>query len=216
MVRHDTVCSSRNAAFLRSLAMSAVGTCSMASTWPDRSAAVRTGSLGRIRSVSLSHGRRPPQYSSWRASSMRLPRAKRTSLYGTGADRRLAAVEILARRLRRRLLRHDHHFREVLQQRAVGRRGLEPHGVAVHDLLCDDRPHVGLEAAGAAGDGERALEREDDVLGGQLGAVVELHALAQREFPGEGIGRAPGRNPGNGAAALVGLDQRIEHVRAAR
>ncbi|MNC85063.1 hypothetical protein D3C83_06380 [compost metagenome] len=61
MVRHDTVCSRRSVEVLRSLAMSAVGTCSMASTWPERSAAVRTGSLGRINSVTLSHGRRPPQ-----------------------------------------------------------------------------------------------------------------------------------------------------------
>ncbi len=60
---------------------------------------------------------------------------------------------------------------------------------------------------------ERPLEREHDVLGGELRAVVKLHAATQLELPRERIGRRPrGRDARNDAAPLVDAHERIENV----
>ena len=133
-------------------------------------------------------------------------------LVGAGADGRLARIEVFAGRVRGRLLGDDQHFREVLEQCTVGRRRLEPHGVAVNYLLGDDRPDVGLVAAGTADDLEGTLEREHDILGGELAPVVEPHPFAQSELPRQGIRRAPGGEACHRAALLVGADERVEHV----
>ena len=65
-----------------SRAMSAVGTDSMTLTSPASSAATRDAFCGSSRIVTRSHGVLPPHQPSKRASSIRSPLAKRTSLYG--------------------------------------------------------------------------------------------------------------------------------------
>src|SRR2546428_10782545 len=65
-----------------SLAASDVGTFSMPCASPDRSAAARVASFGRMRSVTFSHGDLPPHQLSFRASSRRSLFVYLTTLYG--------------------------------------------------------------------------------------------------------------------------------------
>src|SRR6478609_8756785 len=99
MVRQDTVCAMRSDASLRSRSRSAGGTFSITSTSPASSAAVRAGSLGIARKLTLST-----------------------------ADHRLARIEVSGRRFERDVLRYDHDRIEILRQRAVWRRCLQAYG----------------------------------------------------------------------------------------
>ena len=60
---------------------------------------------------------------------------------------------------------------------------------------------------------------EDDVVGVEVGAVVELHAVTQRAGPGRGVGvrRALGGEgrDGRGAADLVGVQGLVAHLAGA-
>ncbi|MNT20631.1 hypothetical protein D3C72_1559460 [compost metagenome] len=113
----------------------------------------------------------------------------------------------------RGLLLHDEDRRQVVQHQRVRLVGGQLDGVLVDHLLVDDRLGVDVELARAVLDGGRTVQRPDHVLGGQLGAVVELHALADLEFPGEVVDQLPGLSQaGDDAAVRVHLDQRVEHV----
>jgi hypothetical protein len=61
------------------------------------------------------------------------------------------------------------------------------------------------------------LKREHHVVRGEGRAVVELHVLAQLEFPGEVVDRLPRRREA-GHELLVGvaLDERLEDVQQQR
>ena len=74
------------------------------------------------------------------------------------ADGGATAVKIRAGGVCGSALRDDLHFRQVLRNAAVGRRGPQPDRVTVDDLLGDDRPDVRCEAPRAALDVERALK----------------------------------------------------------
>src|SRR6266850_7970338 len=75
-----------------SLATSDVGTFSMTCTSPDRSAATRVASFGRMRSVTFSQGDLPPHQLSFRASSRRSLFVYLTTLYGPAP---IAALPLL-------------------------------------------------------------------------------------------------------------------------
>ena len=130
-----------------------------------------------------------------------------------GADRRFAGVEVLGAGAGRRLLRHDEHRVQVVRHHRVRRRGLQADRVAVDDLLRDDRPGEGGERAGARRERRRPVDRERDVLGGELRAVAELHALAELELPGRRIDRAPRLGEaGDEPHVLVDVRERLEDV----
>ena len=85
----------------------------------------------------------------------------------------------------------------------------------VDDDLLGDRLGVDGVRAGRVLDRLRTVEREDDVLGGELGAVVELHALAELELPGEVVDRAPRHREARlQALVLVLVDQQADDVLA--
>ena len=57
--------------------------------------------------------------------------------------------------------------------------------------FADDRPREGRERAGARRERRRAVDRERDVLGGELRAVAEPDAFAELELPGRRVDRPP-------------------------
>ena len=66
---------------------------------------------------------------------------------------------------------------------------------------------------GLFGHVRHAVDRERDVLGGELAAVVELDALAQLELPGLVVDRLPRRRePGNHLRVRVHLHELVEDV----
>ena len=90
-----------------------------------------------------------------------------------------------------RLLRHhERHVRrrlaERLQHQAVRLLHLHLEGLGVDDLEALDRAHHLLAHRIAGGP---ALDRGDAILGGDRLAVVPFEAVAQREGPGELVGR---------------------------
>ena len=114
-------------------------------------------------------------------------------LEAAAADGRLAAVEVVRRGIRRRLLRYDVDRGQVVGCQRIGRRILQAQRVRIDDLLRDDCLGIGGEAAGAVRDQRHAIDREHDVLGGQLGSIVEFDALAQLEFPRRVVDGLPRR-----------------------
>ena len=104
---------------------------------------------------------------------------------GAGADR-LLGVAVGGRR------RDDHRVApgEVGEQRALGRveADLERDVVDRRHLVdAVEQPLLGVQRAV----GHRAVEGEDHVLGGERRAVLEGHAVAQVEDPGEAVRRRP-------------------------
>ncbi|MCY1217699.1 hypothetical protein D9M72_296220 [compost metagenome] len=108
-----------------------------------------------------------------------------------GADHALALGEVVRAQALRGLLLHDEDRRQVVQHQRVRLVGGQLDGVLVDHLLVDDRLGVDIELARAVLDGGRAVQRPDDVFGGQLGTVMELHALADLEFPGQVVDQLP-------------------------
>ena len=103
----------------------------------------------------------------------------------------LPRVEIVGRRRCRRF-RDDRDLRHVGRHQRIRRRRLEADRVRVDD----DRSRVicfvyAVNGDGLFGDLRHALDRRDDVGRGEVAAVVELHALAQLEFPRRRIDRLP-------------------------
>ncbi len=134
-------------------------------------------------------------------------------LEGAGADHALALREVVRGQALRSLLLHDEDRRQVVQHQRVRRVGGELDGVLVDHLLVDDRLGVDVELAGAVLDGGRTLERPDDIVGGEFRAVVELHALADLEFPGQVVHQLPGLGQaGNDLAVRIHFHQALEHV----
>ncbi len=142
------------------------------------------------------------------------------TLYGSGADRRLA--EAVDPDLEIVFLRH--HQADIAGQLArdvrVGRGGLDLDGVGAG----------GLDPLEAGGEGLAArLERlrppqpvgaegEGDVLGRHVRAVVELHALAQLDGPDRAVPLPLRRQlwlqrQAIGVGEVVALDQRLIEVR---
>jgi hypothetical protein len=87
------------------------------------------------------------------------------------------------------LLAQDVGGGELVRQDGERRLGLDLDGVVVDLAHFLDVVDVALQVGAFAGG---ALEREDDVVGGERRAVVELHALAQLEAPDGGRGLLPG------------------------
>ena len=114
-------------------------------------------------------------------------------LEAAAADRRLAAVEVVGRRVGGGLLRHDVDRRQVVGRQRIRRRIFQADRIRIDDLLADDGLGVGREAARAVGDERDAVDRERDILGGQFRAIVELHTLAQLVFPRRRVDRLPRR-----------------------
>ncbi len=125
----------------------------------------------------------------------------------------LARVEILRRCTGRDLFRHDVDRRQVVGRQRIRRRVLEADRVRVDDLLRDDRLRVRGERPRAVRNQRHAVDRERDVLGGELAAVVELDALAQLVLPRRRVDRLPRRrDPRDHPRVGVHLHELVEDV----
>ena len=134
-------------------------------------------------------------------------------LVGTGADGRLAAVEILGRGFRRRLRDH-HHLRHVGRHQRIRRGRLEADRIRIDDDDFLDLLGERGERRRAVGHRRDALDRRDDVGRGEVAAVMELDAVAQLELPGQRVDRLPlGSEAGLELRLLVALDEVAEDVR---
>ena len=194
-------------------ARSAVGGCSIASTSPDSSAATRADSFLMILNVTLLPRRLLAPVVVVADEVDAVAGGVLDELVASAADRRLAAVEVLGRGAGRHLLRHDVDRRQVVGRERIRRRVLEADRVGIDDLLRDDRLRVRGERAGAVRHVRHAVDREHDVLGGQLAAVGELDALAQLEFPRLVVDRLPRRRePGDHLRVRVHLHELVEDV----
>ena len=134
-------------------------------------------------------------------------------LVAAAADRRLARVEVLGRRAGRDLLRHDVDRRQVVGRERIRRRIAEADRVGIDDLLGDDRLRVRGERSRAVRDERHPVDRERDVLGSQLAAVVELDPLAQLELPRLVVDRLPRcRDARNHLRVRIHLHELVEDV----
>ena len=102
---------------------------------------------------------------------------------------------------------------EVERQQRVRLRRVQAEGERVHHLDARDRAQEAAEAARAVRHLRRALEGEDDVVGGEVAAVVPLHAAAELELP-QRLGERPVAlgEQGTRARARVPLHQPVEDV----
>ena len=110
------------------------------------------------------------------------------------------------------LARDDPDVRHVLRHQRIRPRGLDAERVIVH-LAHILALGIGGEARRAPLDVRGALEGEHDVVRRERRAVMELHALAQRELPGGVVESLPrGGQPGHGVLLLVHVHQGVENV----
>ena len=108
-----------------------------------------------------------------------------------GAVDRAAGIEVFGGCLL--VLRGNHvDGRQVVRQQRIRRLRAHPDGERIDHLHVGDLPGVDAERGRALRYVRRAAQRGDHVGGGEVGAVVEAHALAQPELPGELVDRAPG------------------------
>ena len=145
--------------------------------------------------------------------AFRLPR---NVLVRPGADRGLAGVERLVGGFLgqpgRSFRGDDEQADEVVGQVGRGTIGHDVHGERIDDLGFLHPPHVDGRRIGTRHDRD-ALDRELDVLRGEVGAVVELDAAAQLELPGRVVERLPAFGQTRlELQAVARPDQRIEHV----
>ncbi len=130
-----------------------------------------------------------------------------------GADHQLAGVEVLRLRRLGDGLRQDHDRAEIVRQQRMRLVGLQSQRVLVGRLDVDDRPHEEGERSRAVGHVGHALEGGDHIIGRELLAIVELHALTQLDLPFEIVERLPRfRQARLHALAFVLPDQRLEDV----
>ena len=108
-----------------------------------------------------------------------------------GADRVLAAVEVLGRRHLAEAVWDDEHLREIDRQQRIDARGVQPHGQRIDDFHPADRLRVDRETAGRVRHRRHPVDGVGDVLGGEVRAVLEFYAGPQLELPGGVVHQLP-------------------------
>ena len=158
-----------------------------------------------------------------------IPLGEARKLVGPGADRRRTGVEGLGlregacplaflsveRHLARavRLRRQDEDGRGFARQHRIGPRRRYHQRQRVGRRHAGDAARVDRERRRRVLHPRRAAERIDDVVGGEVGAVGELDARPQLEFPGGVVDVAPGQREARyDRLVLVLVRQPIEDV----
>ncbi len=133
-------------------------------------------------------------------------------LVGACSDRGHARVELFGRGTAADAVRNDRDGRHVVAHQRIGRLGLDMKRMVIdlHQVLA---LRVGREAGGRVRHVRRPLEGADHIIGGKIGAVVKLHALAQLEFPSQVVDRLPRyRQTGQKLLPLVLIDQPVKDM----
>ena len=107
---------------------------------------------------------------------------------GKGFFLRFVVLNALGLVLGRPVTTHHVERREVVEERWHGLIENQIDGVAIDLADFLDARHVDLHRALGL---TNSLERKDHVVGGEVGTVMKLDALAQIEAPGSGGGRLP-------------------------
>ena len=107
----------------------------------------------------------------------------------------------------------DEYKAYLLDQLRERPHGLDLHGELGGRLDFGDACRRAGERRRAVGNVPGALEGEDDVLGAEISAVMEFHAVAKLDFPGCRVDRLP-RDRERRMKLVVGVifDQPIEDV----
>ena len=145
-----------------------------------------------------------------------IARLERHEAERPGADRRLAAVEVLGRQALVGLAIDDEELRQVGRQQRKHAVGVQSDRVRIDHLGAGHRLGVGGEVAGAVRHLGDALHGEHHIVGDELIAVLEF-GVAQLELPGVGRDQLPGCGEArHQLGMLVRFDQPVEDLAGQR